>query len=62
MLKGGRTFKQGHIYLVTIKQGPERNMIYTGKQLVEMKEFDLTTEQQEQLQQGIIMNVVFENA
>ena len=59
VLKGGGTFEQGQRYLVKSKQGQEMNMIYRGKQLVEMKEFDPTVQkqQQQQQQQGIIINL-----
>ena len=48
-LKGGGKFEQGQIYLVKNKQGQEKKMIWTGKQLVELKEND--QQQQQQLQQ-----------
>ena len=37
-LKGGGRFEQGQIYMVKNKQGQKKKMIWTGKQLIEMKE------------------------
>ena len=45
-LKGGGKFEQGQIYLVKNKQGQEKKMIWTGKQLVELKESESPATQQ----------------
>ena len=36
-LKGGRTFEKSQMYIVRSKTGQEKKMIWTGKQLVELR-------------------------